>query len=157
MSNEIVTVQDTAPARSYVRAFDNGYVRAGEKDETATALRTETSKHDMDSFLDFYKIKPSASGYITLYKVINKETNCDFYSGKIEYKGLVKCPDWNGNVNIKCGKGLHSSATPEEASRYKNGKIIKCKVNIKDIAIYPYDISKVRKKNNNIIKKGREK
>ena len=35
-------------------------------------------------------------------------------------------------------------ATPEDALRYNKGKIIKCKVNIKDIVVYPYDISKAR-------------
>ena len=96
-------------------------------------------------FLDFYNLTPTKAGYIILFKSVNPETNCDFYTGRIKYEGTVECPDWNPDPEIQCGHGLHLSATPKDALDYNpNGKILKCKVNIKDIVIYPYDISKVR-------------
>jgi len=123
-----------------------------EKDKTATLIRIEKAKHTIESFLDFYELTPTKAGFITLYKSVNPKTNCDFYTGKIKYKGTVGCPDWNPDENIQCGNGLHLSATPEDALRYNKGKIIKCRVNIKDIVFYPYDISKVRCKEVKVLK-----
>ena len=115
-------------------------------------LYKKQAKHTLESFLDFYELKPTKAGFITLYKSVNPDTNCDFYTGEIKYEGVVECPDWNPDVTIQCGNGLHLSATPEDALGYNNGKILKCKVNIKDIVVYPHDISKVRCKKVKVLK-----
>ena len=64
----------------------------------------------------------------------------------IEYKNgtIVECPDFDSDENRQCGGGLHLSARPKEALYYNKGKLKVCEVFIKDIVVYPHDISKVR-------------
>lgn len=63
--------------------------------------------------------------------------------GKIE-QGTVECPDWNPDPKIQCGNGLHLSPTPQNALAYHNGKVLKCEVAVKDLVVFPSDITKVR-------------
>ena len=82
---------------------------------------------------------------ITLYKSVNPENDCDFYTGKIKYEGVVQCPDFDPDENIECGNGLHLSPTASNARKYDpSGKILECEVNIDDIAVFSRNISKVR-------------
>jgi hypothetical protein len=103
----------------------------------------EKFKHSIDPFLECYP-KNKDGENIILYKSVNPNTLCDFYTGKIKYEGIVKCPDFDSNPEIKCGKGLHLSPTPELALQYNKGKILKCQVAIKDIVVFADDITKVR-------------
>ena len=73
-----------------------------------------------------------------------REDDTDFWSGKIKYKGMVKCPVWDNDKNRECGDGLHLSPTPMLAKSFNNGKIKKCLVKKKDFVVYPKNISKVR-------------
>jgi hypothetical protein len=79
-----------------------------------------------------------------LYKSVNPENHCDFYTGKIKYQGVVECPDFDQNSDRQCGGGLHLSPLPEMALKYNEGKVLKCEVDINDIVVFPTDITKVR-------------
>ena len=108
-------------------------------------IRTKTAQTTKREFLQIYK-EQVQGGKITLYKSVNSDDNCDFYSGKIKYEvgKIVTCPDWNPDKNIECGGGLHLSPTPREALGYNQGKVLKCEVDIKDFVVYPSNITKVR-------------
>ena len=159
--------QVTAYGSSQVRAFQNTVVRIETelvnilearqfstiifmekkrkvvKDKTATVIVTPRIQYDLKLFCDIYR--DSVDGkFIILYKSVNPKTLCDFYTGTIKYEGTVICPDWKTDTNIQCGNGLHLSPTPEMALSYNQGKVLKCKVAIKDIAVYPLNITKVR-------------
>jgi len=104
-------------------------------------IKTKTFQHDIKSFLEIY---PAKRKIVVLYKSVCPETNCDFYTGKIKYEGIVICPDFDPNPERQCGGGLHLSPTPELARSYNSGKVLECHVHIDDIVIYGTDISKVR-------------
>ena len=115
------------------------------KEKTASILHKKIVLWDRKSFCRLYN-KQIENSKITLYKSVNPETDCDFYTGKIKYEvgKKVLCPDWNPDETIQCGSGLHLSPTPRLAKSYNNGKILKCEVAIKDFVVYARDISKVR-------------
>lgn len=83
-------------------------------------------------------------GSVCLFKSVNPQNHMDFYTGEIKYKGVVKCPDFDPDPSIQCGKGLHLSPTPEFALSYNQGKVLKCRVALKDIAVFSEDLTKVR-------------
>jgi len=91
-------------------------------------------------------LEKTKDGRYVLYKSVNPDTNCDFYTGKIKYEigKIVKPERWNPDPNIQCGDGLHLCPTPEMALRYNKGKILKCAVRPEDIIIYQNDLTKVR-------------
>ncbi len=122
------------------------------QDKTSTTLYKKISEWTKNKFLDLYKNQVNKNKII-LYKSVNPETECDFYTGKINYKDntIVECPDWNGDKNIQCGNGLHLSPTPQLALSYNKGKIKVCEVTIKDFVIYSKDITKVRCKKVKVI------
>ncbi len=93
------------------------------------------------------------SEIITLYKSVDPETNCDFYTQKIEYiiGKEIECPDWDDNCLRQCGGGLHLSPNPEQALEYNQGKLLVCHVHIDDFVVFPFDISKVRCKKVKVI------
>ncbi len=115
-----------------------------EKDDTANIIYTKTMIHTKKSFLDIYKDNMIDENNIILYKSVNPNTLCDFYTGEIKYEGVVICPDWDDDENRECGGGLHLSPTPEETLYYNKGKVLKCKVHVDDIVVHPYHINKVR-------------
>jgi DNA-directed RNA polymerase subunit RPC12/RpoP len=110
------------------------------KTKSVTVVKTKQAKYDIKEFAVIYGSK---NGFMILYKSV-QPNNTDFYTGKIKYEGTVECPDWNPDKNIQCGYGLHLSPTPELTQRYNVGKVLKCKVALKDIVVHPSDISKVR-------------
>ena len=124
-----------------------------EKDNTANIIITKTMQHTKQTFLDIYKDSMTANSII-LYKSVNPDTLCDFYTGKIKYEGTVICPDWEDNEQRECGGGLHLSPTPELALFYNKGKVLKCKVNIEDFVVYSQNISKVRCKKVKVLGEG---
>ena len=111
-------------------------------------------QHTKQTFLDSYKDNIINKSNIILYKSVNPETLCDFYTGKIKYEGTVTCPDWDDNDQQGCGGGLHLSPTPELALFYDQGKVLKCKVNIEDFVVYSQNISKVRCKKVKVLGEG---
>jgi hypothetical protein len=88
---------------------------------------------------------------IILYKSVQSTNHTDFYTGKIKYTGTVECPDFDPDETRQCGGGLHLSPTPELALSYNNGIILKCRVAVKDIAVYGLNITKVRCKKVTVI------
>jgi hypothetical protein len=120
----------------------DGICDINEKDDTAQVIICPRIQHDIKTFTDIYKENVNGKTMI-LYKSVQPD-NTDFYSGKIKYEGIVECPDWDPDKNIQCGGGLHLSPTPELTQKYNQGKILKCEVALKDIVVYPPDITKVR-------------
>ena len=114
-----------------------------EKDDTARVIVCPRVLYDKETFLDIYRDQVDGD-HITLYKSVNPDTLCDFYTGKIKYKGTVTCPDFDPDTERECGGGLHLSPTPELALSYNPGKVLKCKVHKKDFVVFPHNIDKVR-------------
>jgi len=131
----------------------NCNVGVQEKDNTANIIITKTMQHTKQTFLDIYKDSMTGNSII-LYKSVNPDTLCDFYTGKIKYEGTVTCPGWDDNEQRECGGGLHLSPTPELALSYNKGKVLKCKVNIEDFVVYSKNIMKVRCKTVKVIGEG---
>ena len=129
-----------------------------------TVIEKKYDLYDIDSLFNLYSDNPKK---IILYKSVNPDTRCDFYTGKIKYEGVVECPDWDSDENIECGNGLHLSPLPQTALRYNQGLLLKCEVSRSDIAVYSRDISKVRCRkvkvlgecdiDGNLIEKGKSK
>ena len=117
--------------------------------KTASVIKNKIATYTKANFLQLYE--PDKKGNVTLYKSVNPETGCDFYSGEIKYEGTVTCPDWDGDKKRQCGGGLHLSPLPEMALKYNEGKILKCKVHKNNFVVYPNDISKVRCKEVTVI------
>jgi hypothetical protein len=132
-----------------VKGFDNAIIQYYSRNNkiklygNAHKHKIKDSKYTLD---DIKKIAETSNGKIILYKCVNPETNCDFYSGKIEYKigEEVIAPDFCPAPEIECGKGLHLCLCPSTTQIYNTGKILKCLVNIKDIVVYEKSIQKVR-------------
>jgi hypothetical protein len=117
---------------------------------SATVLVKEKAKHDIESFIEFYDLSV-VDNCVTLFKSVNPETLCDFRTGKIKYKGVVNCPDFDDSIERECGSGLHLCATEKLAQSFNKGKTLKCKVNLVDIVVHPYNIQKVRCKKVEVI------
>jgi len=116
-------------------------------------IYTKRAKHDIDSFTAIHSDLvlcqllypcPCMGKKIKLYKSVNPKTRCDFYTGKVKYEGIVTCTDFDSDIERQCGGGLHLSPTPQMALQHNDGLVLECMVDIKDIVVYPYDISKVR-------------
>jgi hypothetical protein len=133
---------------SYATALDNSFVLVYEKNAVClfgNALSEEYVYPVYDkSILDTLAEKTEDG--IILYKSVNPITDCDFFSGKVHYEigKTVECPDWSDDPKIECGNGLHLCFSAFDAHCFKPGKILRCVVKPEDIAVHPYDISKVR-------------
>jgi len=118
--------------------------RLPKRDKGTTVIRRNKFLHTVKTFSEICEAGDS-KGTVTLYKSVNKETGCDFQTGKIKYEGTVVCPDWNPDPNKECGGGLHLSPTPGAALYYHSqGKLLKCEVKLKDIVVYAPCVTKVR-------------
>ena len=115
-------------------------------------IYSKTATSTKKDFLEIYSDQVK-DGFITLYKSVNPETECDFYTEKIKYADgeTVICPDWNPDKDIQCGNALHLSPSPNLALGYNRGLVKKCEVNIKDFVVYSKDIIKVRCKKVKVI------
>jgi len=82
-----------------------------QEDKTSTVINKKIAKYNIETFCDIFKL-PIRNNEITLYKSVNSEGR-DFWSNTIEYKGIVKCPDFDNSPERECGGGLHLSAKPE--------------------------------------------
>jgi len=118
------------------------------KVKSVTIIKNKIAEYKKTDFLSIYPA--DKDGNLTLYKSV-QSNNTDFYTGKIEYKGTVTCPDWNPDKNQQCGGGLHLSPLPWQALSYNQGKLLECKVHKNDFVVYPQDISKVRCKKVTVI------
>jgi hypothetical protein len=96
------------------------------------------------SILDVLPAHDSDS--LVLYKSVNPETFCDFYSGKIKYVvgEEVEAPDWDPDPDRQCGGGLHLCFSALGTLAYNRGTILKCLAAPEDVVVYKGDVSKVR-------------
>ena len=119
-------------------------VKIPKKDKTVTVIDHSKIelKYNLKSFLEYYEI--SNEQKIILYKSVNPQTLCDFYTGTIKYEGVVECPYFDANEERECGAGLHLCAKPSQALSFNQGQLLKCKVDLKDIVVFPKNIQKVR-------------
>ena len=114
------------------------------KSKNSRIIKRKQTQYNADSFAEIEMLERPSKDSVILYKSVNPENNCDFQTGKIKYEGIVTCPDWDGNVEKECGNGLHLSPTPQLALSYHQGKLLKCEVKLKDIAVYSKNLTKVR-------------
>jgi hypothetical protein len=175
--NSTVTAYDNSTVRAYdnstVRAYYNSTVTAYDnsvsieafmlavvimigcvckiikRNKSVTVIKNKIATYTKKDFINIHGC--DKDGYVPLYKSVNPATGCDFYTGKIEYKGVVSCPDWNPDKNIECGEGLHLSPRPELALSYNQGKLLVCKVHKDDFVVYPGNATKVRCKKVTVI------
>ena len=102
-------------------------VKPKKKDKTATVINAQKEVvWSKDQFFSMCDDETKTS--VTLYKSVNPDTICDFYTGKIKYEGVVECHDFNPDPKVECGGGLHLSPTPEQALGYNIGKVLRCNV-----------------------------
>jgi len=120
-------------------------VKIPKKDSSAIVVKNKIAKHNITSFVEIYDLKKE-DGSVILYKSVNKDTYCDFRTGKVKYEGIVECPDFDPDEDRECGGGLHLCATPEGAKSFADGpaKLLKCRVKLKDIVVFHGNIQKVR-------------
>ena len=105
----------------------------------------EALEVDLKTFKEVYP-ENVVDGEIILYKSVSPTNLTDFKTGKIKYEigKTIDCPDFDPDKNRECGGGLHLSPTPELALNYNQGKLLKCRVKVKDMVIYSKCITKVR-------------
>jgi len=95
---------------------------------------------NLNNFIRGYDVK-TENNKLVLYKFVQKDYT-DFYTGKIKYEigTIVKCPDWDSNVDRECGGGLHVSPSIEFCKIFDNsedGHALKVLVDLKDIIVHP--------------------
>jgi hypothetical protein len=118
--------------------------KPGERDKTVTVKKTPaTMTYTKEMFVD--RAERDGKDHVLLYKMVDPKDDRDFYSHKVEYKGIVECPDFDPNPDRECGGGLHLSPTKGCVRSYQaHGKMLKCRVAIEDLVVYPKKICKVR-------------
>jgi len=95
-------------------------------------VKKSKSKFSLTEFITRYAVENDGK-YLILYKSVNPD-NRDFQTGEIKYEigKVIECPDWDDDFEEECGKGLHLAATPFFALNFHDGKLLKCRVKIKD-------------------------
>ncbi len=102
-------------------------------------------------FCDFYSV-PTEDGVselrrrVQLLKRVNEQFH-DYYSGKYDYSPgkTVTAADWVPIDRIVCGNALHLCATiPQSKQWNEGGRLVRCSVALKDLCVFPYNISQVR-------------
>jgi len=121
------------------------------KDRSANIIISPRVTYNIKSFCDIYADNMDSKKEIILYKSVRPDNQKDFYTNSIKYTGTVECPDFDKDETRQCGGGLHLSPTPDLALSYNNGTVLKCRVAVKDIVVYGYDIAKVRCKKVTVI------
>ncbi len=124
-------------------ALDGVKIKLPKKSKNATIIKRKPTKHTIKSLIDIYNIEVK-NETIILFKSVNPANGCDYTTGKIKYEGIVKCPDFDPNPDRECGGGLHLSPTAHDALSYHEGKVLRCRVKLKNIVVYHSCIRKVR-------------
>ena len=127
-NSRILILDKSAKFKNYMNAVIQNYVEP---------------KYTKDIFVE---LAEKEKGKLVLYKSVDPETLCDFYTGKIKYElgQTVECPDWDPDESRECGGGLHLSPTARKTQEFNKGKILKCLVDSEDIVVYSGSIEKVR-------------
>jgi hypothetical protein len=122
------------------------------KSKTATVIKNKIAEHTKQDFKEIYRGNLIDKDTIKLFKSVRPDNFRDFHSNSITYKpGVVTCPDFDPSKDRECGGGLHLSPLPELALSYNNGTVLVCSVKLKDIVVYPKNITKVRCKKVTVI------
>ena len=96
-------------------------------------------------FCHFYDI-PIKDGKCLLYKRVRRDYT-DYFSGKYSYAigSIVTALDWDCNPLIVCGRALHLAPTIDLSAQWnEDGRLLLCEVDLKDMSVFPYNISQVR-------------
>jgi hypothetical protein len=140
MSNSVVIL--TAQQQA-VLIYQNCKGCPKKKDATVQIVRTKKAKYTLENFINIYNVqkKSKESKKIILYKFVQHDYT-DFYTSKIKYEigKTVKAPDWDKNLNVECGGGLHLSPSVEICKNFNksnNGHALRCEVLISDIVVHP--------------------
>ena len=105
-----------------------------------------TTENSARFYCDFYNLEVRNNKFVKLYKRV-KDDFTDYFSGKYIYLPgtTVIAKDWLMNERIVCRNALHLCATKEQSNQWnEGGKLLKCEVELKDMCIFPYNISQVR-------------
>jgi hypothetical protein len=130
--------------KKFAVAISVGFeARCDFKAETARLISQPVAMYSKEDFLAIHAKNIQPDGRVLFYKVTQHD-DTDYFTTKIIYKGIVTCPDWDPDCNRQCGGGLHLSPTKNGALSYHSGKVKKCLVRLEDFVVHPYDISKVR-------------
>ena len=102
------------------------------KSKSVQVLKVKTyqeTSFDIAKFTDRYQAEKDGK-YLILYKSVNPDTDCDFYTGKVKYEigKTVSAPDWDKHYTSECGAGLHLCPAPFLALSFNDGKVLKCRV-----------------------------
>jgi hypothetical protein len=138
---ETVTINKIADYA--IVALDGVKIKLPKKARTATVIKRKLVEHNIKSLIDIYNLEV-VDDSVVLFKSVNPTDGCDYTTGTIEYKGTVKCPDFDPNPLRECGGGLHLSPTAGDALSYHEGRVLRCKVKLKNIVVYGKCIRKVR-------------
>ena len=140
MSNSVVIL--TAQQQA-VLIYQNCKGCPKKKDATVQIVRTKKAKYTLENFINIYNVQKKSKGSkkIILYKFVQHDYT-DFYTSKIKYEigKTVNAPDWDKNLNVECGGGLHLSPSIEickNFSKSNNGHALRCEVLISDIVVHP--------------------
>lgn len=134
----IVQVQGTSPL-----VWET--VRCGSKvhhDGICDAVCPTNSSH---LFCRFYEL-PVKNGFCELFKRVDEEYH-DYFSRRLTYSPgtTVVAEDWSPNERIVCGNALHLCATREQSDQWnEGGKLLMCRVALKDMCVFPYNVQQVR-------------
>ena len=112
--------------------------RPKEVTKTVSIIWKPKAKFTWNNFIDIYDVKVKADK-VTLFKSV-KNNYTDHYTGKIKHVigTIIKCPDWDPDINRECGGGFHLSPSIDWCKKFGPGRYLKCEVNIKDIIVHPY-------------------
>ena len=111
--------------------------------DTVNILHLQKTGLTLQDFIKIYRVETS-NEKLLLYKFVQTDFT-DFYSGKIKYEvgTTVECPDWDDDINIECGGGLHLSSSVASCRMFdssSNGHVLKCEVAPIDILVHPKPI-----------------
>ncbi len=96
-------------------------------------------------FCDFYEL-PVKDGSCELLKRTDTRYR-DYYSGEYDYSPgrTVTATDWAPIERIVCGNALHLCARMSQSKQWhKEGRLLRCRVALEDMCIFPYNICQVR-------------
>ncbi|HVM33914.1 MAG TPA: hypothetical protein VM784_01045 [Actinomycetota bacterium] len=145
--------QVTACDSSQVRACDSSQVRAyGSSQVTASkfvALTVQGNRvkviegthvirvpeiKGVADWLDYYGLKPTKAGYVTLYKGVDSKFRSSHNGTTYAPGTTVTAPDFNGHS--QCGNGLHLCPRPLMTLAYIDAKkFVAVKVKVADIVL----------------------
>lgn len=105
-------------------------------------------------FCDFYRL-PVKNGACNLLKRVDENFR-DYYSGEYDYSPgrTVVAADWVPIDRIACGNALHLCATIAQSKQWnEGGNLLRCRVALRDLCVFPYNICQIRCRKVRVIEK----